>query len=168
MLLYIQSKIKLNAPTRLFDILENQVKILPVKRALNTKYNGKWVSTSSEEFLEQSNQISRGLLQLGLSKGDKVAIISSNNRTEWCIVDVGVLQIGGIDVPIYPTINSEDYAYIINHSESKYCFVSDQEVFDKIKSIQKECPNQAGTEGESINYTRFIFSIHLSLNTIYK
>jgi len=131
----------LNAPTRLFDILDNQVKTLPVKRALNTKNNGKWVSTSSEEFLEQSNQISRGLLQLGLSKGDKVAIISSNNRTEWCIVDIGVLQIGGIDVPIYPTITAEDYAYIINHSESKYCFVSDQEVFDKIKSIQKECPN---------------------------
>ena len=131
----------MNAPTRLFDILDNQVKTLPVKRALNTKNNGKWVSTSSEEFLEQSNQISRGLLQLGLSKGDKVAIISSNNRTEWCIVDIGVLQIGGIDVPIYPTITAEDYAYIINHSESKYCFVSDQEVFDKIKSIQKECPN---------------------------
>ena len=131
----------MNAPTRLFDILDNQVKTLPVKRALNTKYNGKWVSTSSEEFLDQSNQISRGLLQLGLSKGDKVAIISSNNRTEWCIVDIGVLQIGGIDVPIYPTITAEDYAYIINHSESKYCFVSDQEVFDKIKSIRKECPN---------------------------
>ena len=131
----------MNAPTRLFDILDNQVKTLPVKRALNTKYNGKWVSTSSEEFLEQSNQISRGLLQLGLSKGDKVAIISSNNRTEWCIIDIGVLQIGGIDVPIYPTITAEDYAYIINHSESKYCFVSDQEVFDKIKSIRKECPN---------------------------
>ena len=131
----------MNAPTRLFDILDNQVKTLPVKRALNTKNNGKWVSTSSEEFLEQSNQISRGLLQLGLSKCDKVAIISSNNRTEWCIVDIGVLQIGGIDVPIYPTITAEDYAYIINHSESKYCFVSDQEVFDKIKSIQKECPN---------------------------
>ena len=131
----------MNAPTRLFDILENQVNNLPVKRALNTKYNGTWVSTSSEEFLEQSNQISRGLLQLGLSKGDKVAIISSNNRTEWCIVDIGVLQIGGIDVPIYPTITSEDYAYIINHSESKYCFVSDREVFDKIKLIQKDCPN---------------------------
>ena len=131
----------MNAPTRLFDILEKQVKTLPIKRALNTKYNGKWVPTSSEDFLEQSNQISRGLLQLGLSKGDKVSIISSNNRTEWCIIDIGVLQIGAIDVPIYPTITAKDFAYIINHSESKYCFVSDQEVFDKIKSIKKECPN---------------------------
>lgn len=131
----------MNPTTRLFDILENQVKNKPLKRALNTKYNGVWESTSSEEFLEKSNQISRGLLQLGVKKGDKVAIISSNNRTEWCIVDIGVLQIGAIDVPIYPTITAEDYSYIINHSESKYCFVSDVVVYEKIKSIQNECPN---------------------------
>jgi long-chain acyl-CoA synthetase len=130
-----------NSTTRLFDILENQVKNKPLERALNTKYNGVWESTSSEEFLEKSNQISRGLLQLGVKKGDKVAIISSNNRTEWCIVDIGVLQIGAIDVPIYPTITAEDYSYIINHSESKYCFVSDVVVYEKIKSIQNECPN---------------------------
>ena len=131
----------MNSTTRLFDILENQVKNKPLKRALNTKYNGVWESTSSKEFLEKSNHISRGLLQLGIKKGDKVAIISSNNRTEWCIVDIGVLQIGAIDVPIYPTITAEDYSYIINHSESKYCFVSDVVVYEKIKSIQNECPN---------------------------
>ena len=134
-------KVKLNTPTRLFDFIENQAKHSPLTRAFNTKYDGEWVSTSSEEHLEKSNQISRGLLQLGVSKGDKVAIISSNNRTEWSIVDVGVLQIGGIDVPIYPTITAEDYAYIINHSESKFCFVSDVEVYKKIKTIRKECPN---------------------------
>lgn len=131
----------MNSTTRLFDILENQVKNKPLERALNTKYNGVWESTSSKEFLEKSNQISRGLLQLGVKKGDKVAIISSNNRTEWCIVDIGVLQIGAIDVPIYPTITAEDYSYIVNHSESKYCFVSDVVVYEKIKSIQNECPN---------------------------
>ena len=131
----------MNPTTRLFDILENQVKNKPLKRSLNTKYNGVWESTSSKEFFEKSNQISRGLLQLGVKKGDKVAIISSNNRTEWCIVDIGVLQIGAIDVPIYPTITAEDYSYIINHSESKYCFVSDVVVYEKIKSIQNECPN---------------------------
>ena len=134
-------KVKLNTPTRLFDFIENQAKHSPLTRAFNTKYDGEWVSTSSEEHLEKSNQISRGLLQLGVSKGDKVAIISSNNRTEWSIVDVGVLQIGGVDVPIYPTITAQDYAYIINHSESKFCFVSDEEVYNKIKTIRKECPN---------------------------
>lgn len=141
MLFANKMKVKLNTPTRLFDFIENQAKHSPLTRAFNTKYDGEWVSTSSEEHLEKSNQISRGLLQLGVSKGDKVAIISSNNRTEWSIVDVGVLQIGGVDVPIYPTITAEDYAYIINHSESKFCFVSDEEVYNKIKTIRKECPN---------------------------
>lgn len=141
MLFANKMKVKLNTPTRLFDFIENQAKHSPLTRAFNTKYDGEWVSTSSEEHLEKSNQISRGLLQLGVSKGDKVAIISSNNRTEWSIVDVGVLQIGGVDVPIYPTITAEDYAYIINHSESKFCFVSDVEVYNKIKTIRKECPN---------------------------
>ena len=141
MLFANKMKVKLNTPTRLFDFIENQAKHSPLTRAFNTKYDGEWVSTSSEEHLEKSNQISRGLLQLGVSKGDKVAIISTNNRTEWSIVDVGVLQIGGVDVPIYPTITPEDYAYIINHSESKFCFVSDVEVYNKIKTIRKECPN---------------------------
>ena len=141
MLFANKMKVKLNTPTRLFDFIENQAKHSPLTRAFNTKYDGEWVSTSTEEHLEKSNQISRGLLQLGVSKGDKVAIISSNNRTEWSIVDVGVLQIGGVDVPIYPTITAEDYAYIINHSESKFCFVSDVEVYNKIKTIRKECPN---------------------------
>ena len=141
MLFANKMKVKLNTPTRLFDFIENQAKHSPLTRAFNTKYDGEWVSTSTEEHLEKSNQISRGLLQLGVSKGDKVAIISTNNRTEWSIVDVGVLQIGGVDVPIYPTITAEDYAYIINHSESKFCFVSDVEVYNKIKTIRKECPN---------------------------
>ena len=130
----------MNTPARLFDFIENQAKYSPLSRAFNTKHDGEWVSTSSLEHLEKSNQISRGLLQLGVSKGDKVAIISSNNRTEWSIVDVGVLQIGGVDVPIYPTITPKDYAYIINHSESKFCFISDVEVYNKIKTIRKECP----------------------------
>ena len=130
----------MNTPARLFDFIENQAKYSPLSRAFNTKHDGEWVSTSSLEHLEKSNQISRGLLQLGVRKGDKVAIISSNNRTEWSIVDVGVLQIGGVDVPIYPTITSKDYAYIINHSESKFCFISDVEVYNKIKTIRKECP----------------------------
>ncbi len=131
----------MSTPTRLFDILNQQALSKPIDCALNTKYNGVWEHTSTQEYLAKANQISRGLLELGVGQGDKIALISTNNRTEWCVVDIGVLQIGAIDVPIYPTITAEDYAYIINHSESKYCFVSDQEVYDKIQSIRGECPN---------------------------
>lgn len=130
----------MSTPTRLFDILHHRALSKPIDCALNTKVNGAWEHTSSQEYLAKANQISRGLLELGVGKGDKIALISTNNRTEWCVVDIGVLQLGAVDVPIYPTITAEDYAYILNHSESKYCFVSDKEVYEKIVSIREQCP----------------------------
>lgn len=123
--------------TRLFDFPHYQLAKYNLKEALVTKYNDKWVATSTQEYIEKANQISRGLLRLGVKPNDKIAIISTNNRTEWNIVDIGILQIGAQDVPIYPTISQEDYEYVLNHSESKYCFVSDKEVFDKVNNIKK-------------------------------
>jgi len=76
------------------------------------------------------------LLNLGINAQDKIAMISSTNRTEWNLIDTGLLAIGAVNVPIYPTISSEDYEYILNHSESQYCFVSDQEVYEKVIAIK--------------------------------
>ena len=123
-------------PTRLFDFLDFQHKNIPIANALNTKYNGEWKSTSSQTFFEQANQISSGLLSLGTTPKTKIAMISTNNRTEWSIMDMGLLQLGAINVPIYPTISSKDYEYILNHSESNYCFVSDKEVYDKLMAVK--------------------------------
>jgi len=81
------------------------------------------------------------LLRLGVEKNDKIAIISTNNRTEWHIMDIGILQVGAQNVPIYPTISEDDYEYILNHSEAKYCFVSDDEVMRKINLIKHKVPN---------------------------
>jgi long-chain acyl-CoA synthetase len=78
------------------------------------------------------------LLQLGVQKNDKIAVISSSNRTEWNIMDIGVLQIGAQNVPIYPTISEDDYEYILNHCEAKYCFVSDDEVLRKLNLVRKK------------------------------
>ena len=80
-------------------------------------------------------------MRLGVQKEDKIAIISSNNRTEWNIMDIGVLQIGAQTVPIYPTITEEDYEYILNHCEAKYCFVSDSDVLFKLNNIKKNLNN---------------------------
>ena len=127
--------------TRLFDFPYYQLEKHNLSDALATKYNNEWVKTSTKEYLEKANAISRGLLRLGVNKNDKIAIISSNNRTEWHITDIGVLQTGAQTVPMYPTITSEDYEYILNHSESSYCFVSDQEVYDKLIAVKKNIPN---------------------------
>jgi long-chain acyl-CoA synthetase len=73
---------------------------------------------------------------MGVKKNDKIAIISSTNRTEWNIVDIGILQIGAQNIPIYPTISAEDYEYVLNHSESIYCFVSCNDVLEKINKVK--------------------------------
>ena len=78
---------------------------------------------------------------MGIKPNDKVAIISMTNRTEWNIIDIGILQIGAQNVPIYPTISEDDYEYILNHSEARLCFVSCEEVFEKVKSIQSKAKN---------------------------
>ncbi|WP_298546260.1 long-chain fatty acid--CoA ligase [uncultured Aquimarina sp.] len=134
----------MNTITRLFDFPHYQLEKYNLDKALITKYDGKWVATSTKEYVEKANQISRGLLRLGVKPNDKVAIISSNNRTEWNIVDIGVLQIAAQDVPIYPTISQEDYEYVLNHSESVYCFVSDDEVLQKVNNIKGNVPSLKG------------------------
>ncbi len=127
--------------TRLFDFPYYQLEKYHIEDALVTKYNGIWVKTSTQEYVDKANTISRALLRLGIQKNDKIAIISSNNRTEWHIMDIGILQTGAQSVPIYPTISEDDYEYILNHSEAIYCFVSDEEVLRKVKLIQNNVPN---------------------------
>lgn len=127
-------------PTRLFDIPYFQLKRNPLSDALVTKENGVWKKTSTQDYINQANQISRALLRLGVQKNDKIAVISSNNRTVWNIFDIGILQIGAQNVPIYPTIAAEDYQYILSHSEATYCIVSDQEVYDKLMSVKDQLP----------------------------
>lgn len=121
--------------TRLFDFPYYQLKHKPSDSSLVTKYNGKWVKTSTQEYIDKANAISRALLRMGVQKNDKIAIISSTNRTEWNFMDIGILQVGAQNIPIYPTISAEDYEYVLNHSESIYCFVSDKEVLDKVNAI---------------------------------
>jgi len=126
--------------TRLFDFPYYQLENYNLSDALVTKQNGVWIKTSTQEYLDKANALSRGLLRFGIQKNDKVAIISSNNRTEWHITDIGVLQTGAQTVPMYPTISSEDYEYILNHSESKYVFVSDEEVYNKLVKVKANIP----------------------------
>ena len=122
--------------TRLFDFPYYQLETYNLKRAFSTKYNGKWETISTQEYIDKANQLSRGLLKLGVQPNEKIAIISTTNRTEWNICDIGILQTGAQTVPIYPTISKEDYEYILNHSESSYCIVSDISIIEKLNQIK--------------------------------
>lgn len=128
---------------RLFDTVYYQKETNPRADALGAKENGKWITHSTDEFISQVNKVSRGLLAMGIKPGDKIALIS-NNRPEWCIVDLGILQIGAIDVPVYPTISKEDYRYIFNHAEVRLCIVSDEELLGKVREIEAEVPTLMG------------------------
>lgn len=121
---------------RLFDFPYYQLETYNLNKAFTTNYKGNWESVSTKEYIEKANLISKGLISLGVKPNDKIAVISTTNRTEWNICDIGVLQTGAQNVPIYPTISKEDYEYVINHSESIYCFVSDTEVLEKINKIK--------------------------------
>ncbi|WP_324026633.1 AMP-dependent synthetase/ligase [Maribacter sp. BPC-D8] len=124
--------------TRLFDFPYYQLEKHALKEALVSKKNGEWIKTSTQEYIDKANTISRGLLRLGVKPNDKIAVISLTNRTEWNIMDIGILQLGAQNVPIYPTISEEDYAYVLNHSEAKFCFVSCNEVYEKVLSIKDQ------------------------------
>ena len=126
--------------TRLFDFPYYQQETYDLPVALATKKNGVWEKTSSQEYIAKANAVSRALLRMGVQKDDKIALITSNNRTEWNIMDIGIQQTGAQNVPIYPTISEEDYEYILNHSGSIYCFVSDVEVLEKVNLIKANVP----------------------------
>ena len=127
--------------TRLFDFPYYALEKYNLQSCFADKTNDAWVSMSTQEYVDKANTISRALLRMGVQKDDKIALISMNNRSEWNVMDIGVLQVGAQNVPIYPTISEEDYAYVLNHSEAKYCFVSCSEVHAKVKSIQDQVPS---------------------------
>ncbi|WP_432411418.1 AMP-dependent synthetase/ligase [Rasiella sp. SM2506] len=131
-------------PKRLFDFPYYQLATYPQEGALVSKVNGEWIKTSTQEYVDKANSISRGLIKLGVQPNDKIAIISMTNRTEWNICDIGILQTGAQDVPIYPTISEDDYEYVLNHSESTYVFVSCTEVLEKINKIKQNVPSLKG------------------------
>jgi long-chain acyl-CoA synthetase len=126
--------------TRLFDFPYYEHAKYNLDAALVTKYEDQWIKTSSQQYIDQANAFSRGLLRMGVKKNDRIAVITASNRTEWNITDIGILQTGAQNVPVYPTISEEDHEYILNHSKATYCIVSDKELFDQISRIRHNVP----------------------------
>ena len=126
--------------TRLFDILTQYETVHPEqKTALAGKRNGVWMAYSPGEYLHITNNISYGLMQLGVQHGDCVGIISTN-RPEWNMIDMAIMQIGAISVPVYPTISENDYRHIVRHSGMKVVILEGAEVMNKIAAIMPDTP----------------------------
>jgi len=112
---------------RTFDLLNRYNKNTAKEDALCSKIAGVWVKYSSHDYINFSYNFSYGLIELGLKKGDKIITIS-NNRAEWNFVDMGMSMIGVIHVPVFTSLSTEEYKYIISHSEAKLIFVSDKKL----------------------------------------
>ncbi|MFK7806189.1 MAG: AMP-binding protein, partial [Saprospiraceae bacterium] len=125
----------MNNPKRLFDFAYYQMANFPLEKMMTSKVEDSYKTYSTKEYLEAVNSCSRGLLALGVKPGDRIGIISHNNRCEWNVMDAAILQVGAIDVPIYPTMTEDDYEYIMNHAELTYCFVSNEELFHKVSRV---------------------------------
>ncbi len=121
--------------TRLFDILDLYRYSYPDKQdAFARNEDGHWKKYTTQDYLDFSDWVSMGLLELGLNRGDKVATITPN-RPEWNFIDMGLAQAGMVHVPIYPTLSRDDQKFILEHSESTILFVSDQGLFDKVNPV---------------------------------
>ncbi len=130
--------------TRLFEIAHYQNDNFPQKESLGHRVNGEWVFYSTQEIIDLANNVSLGLMKMGVEKGDKVTLISYNNRPEWKIVEMGVHQIGAVTVPVYPTIAPSDYEYIFNDAGVKYVFVGPGDLADKVKATAPKVPSFKG------------------------
>jgi len=126
---------------RIFDLLPYYLENHPEQKvALAGKQDGAWRKYSIQEYAEKVDKVSCALLELGIEPNDKVAVIL-NNRPEWNIMDMAVMQIGAIMVPIYPTISEGEYKYILNNCGAKFLILESVLVMNKIKNIMPETPS---------------------------
>jgi len=118
--------------TRNFDLLDRYKTLYIKDDALCAKHNGKWVKYSSGDYYEYSYNFSCGLLSLGLSRGEKIITVTSN-RPEWNFADLGMSMIGVIHVPVFTSLTTEEYEYIIKHSGAAIVIVSDNKLVKLVK-----------------------------------
>ena len=125
--------------TRLFDIIDLQLAEFPQTVCMESLEDGILRGYGTAEFINTSESLALGLMDIGVKPGDKVAI-ASGNRSEWAIVDQAVLRIGAIGVPLYPTMSAEDHAYILQHSGAKVFFVSTADMVAKARISMASVP----------------------------
>lgn len=131
-------------PRRLFDCIQQQLDNNPLPDMLAGKAGGQWKKYSTAEVAETVNQLSAGLLALGIGPNDmtvegrdKVAILCKN-RPEWIMLDLAVQQIGALLTPIYPTINVNELEFVLTDAQVKAVFVNDEDSFLKVSSIRNK------------------------------
>jgi long-chain acyl-CoA synthetase len=126
---------------RLFDYLLQQKNLKPTAAFLSYKdvRDNKWKSYTYQETYERVLKAAQLLLDAGIQPNDKVALISAN-CPEWNFADLAIQMIGGVCVPMYPTISKHDYEFIFKDAEIKIAFVSNETIYKKIEAVRIQLP----------------------------
>lgn len=131
---------------RLFDLAARQAAELPDSVLLASKVNGVWQTITRKKAFQLSQDLAAGLLSLGfnnepasIERQDKIALLS-NNRPEWLITDLAVQQTGAILTPLYPTIGTDEFVYIMNEAAVKMLFIASKELYDKFSVVFDKTP----------------------------
>ncbi len=122
---------------RLFDLLKKDIDTSGRQLKLARRQDGTWKIYDKPEIIEIVDNLSKSLLNRGLKKGDRVALMSGN-RPEWNFVDFACNQLGIAVVPLYPTLSAQDLSYIINDAEAQLVFVSNIELTEKVEIALRE------------------------------
>jgi long-chain acyl-CoA synthetase len=109
------------------------------RNLLNYKKDGHWRSCSSRELESQVRAVAMGLYALDVRVGNRVGILSEN-RVEWTIADLGVINCGAVDAPIYSTQSPKQVAYILNDAGVEVLFISNQAQYDRVRDALNNCP----------------------------
>ena len=123
----------------LVEMFQEVVKKHGQKTSLMQKVEGEFKGFSYDEFGKRVKNFALGLASLGITHGDRIAMISEN-RPEWAISDFGILSLGATNVPIYPTITPQQIEYILKDSGSRLIIVSKPDLLEKILQIKDNLP----------------------------
>ncbi len=130
----------MTAPATLTELFFGAVDRYSSKRAaLRHKVSGVWRDITHQELARAVHHAALGLLELGVTRGDRIAILS-NNRPEWAVADFACLTLGCADVPVYSTLPANQIAYILNDAEVRTIFVEDAEQLAKLTAIKSDVP----------------------------
>lgn len=120
--------------TRVFDLLRYNLENFPKEEFISGKIAGVWKKYSTRDFTDTVDQLSRGLIGLGINKGSRVAVMSTN-RPEWNITDFAITQLGAFQVPLYPTLAEHDIKYILGDADISVIFISDCVLYQKVRAV---------------------------------
>ena len=158
----------IDSDINLFDLLDNRAKRDPEGAMIGYKGDdGTWQPYSAQVFRDMVIDLAKGLIGLGVNKGDSVAIVS-HTRWEWTALDMAIMSIGALTVPVYETNSASQVSWIFNDSKVTLAIAEDDGQRDKIESVRSEVPtlrnvfvieagglNAIKTYGESVTDAEF-------------